>query len=72
MGQNIKHKIQQLIDNQLPGKEKNELIAKIKASKELKMEFTILASLNKNAQNRLKENLKKRIWSFYRKKKLWN
>ena len=60
MKQDISNKIQQLIDGLLPEDKKNDLIAKIKDSKELKMEFALLTRIKKEAQSKLRGKLKER------------
>ena len=60
MEQKIINKIQALIDGLLPEEEKIDLIAKIKADKELKMEFALLSNIKKATREKLKQELKQR------------
>jgi len=55
--------IQKLIDHKLSEKEEKEIIAEIKNSKELKLEFALLAKIKQNSGIALKQQLLNRMRS---------
>ena len=53
--------IQKLIDDQLPEKEAQELINKIKSSPEMKLEFALLMKIKQESRNKMKQELLDRM-----------